>query len=545
VTASAERGCLPAKYLSPHIGILTMASALIGLLLCCDCGSREPTCTTCPPSSLAPEPTCYAPPTKDVPHNTMPPNGLIPAATGGSPPNLALLDKLANSALKPTLFTGDTYANWQTLLKEGTAPELIKYALSCALDSDQVVNLPAWPEFEYLGAERTCGFRGEVGLCKTWVDEPATEACLERVSACVLARVNALYLRVPISLRGEGTKLLDQVPVQTQFRENRGTPIQSFKRCDRMCLWGDRLRRNCDWEPRLVGQCTRDGEGPRTVKLKLSTDAKGPVRVRICRGIYGCDDTNPDLGAGASTQSVYANGRLVDFPTYYGGHMIYQGAAANGDTIAFGCPDDGPLVDVTGSRVRTGYYSVMLGALEPGASLSTTTAVTLPDTGKHDAYPAPENNVFTYREGGFFGTIFPGKPEAKPVNNKFACASSIWDVARATGAGRICAGELGAVLPGGCFGNRPGECDVPVADGHCDASAPPKVYEQCWNPPRGPGDEPPREPWKHPYTPYLNHPCDMFASDNECGEHLSPELKEDVKLRAMPNRTPKGAARIN
>jgi hypothetical protein len=236
---------------------------------------------------------------------------------------------------------------------------------------------------------------------------------------------------------------------------------------------------------------------------------------------------------------VFAHGRLVEFPTPYGGQMIYQGTTGTGAAIEFDCPDDGPRAPGPGGQlIRTGYYSVMLGALDPTVSVTASADVTLDrpagePVSPHDTYPAPERQVFTYREGGFYGTIFsppppppvpPAPPPALP-NEKFACASEIWNYAVATTEDRLCAGPMGSVLPEGCFGHvPPGQCDAPSDPGSCDAVASePKVYDAC----RGGASL-----WQHPYTTYLNHPCDLFATDEACARYLKDG--KEVAVRRMP-----------
>ena len=539
--------------------LLVVVGSVVGMFAGCHCREAPaPRGAACPPSSLAPAPACEAPssaPAPDVPTNGLASaavgddvghNGLSPGALAG--PLQQLLLQLSARALTPALLTSDPA--WRSLLGQPYAPDLVQYIVSCALDPDEQVDLP--PDWEELAATRhrfACGFPGQLGLCSqsyqtwaarqspappsetTWRAQAATPACLERVSACVLARVNAVEARVSISIRGDGTTLLPKVRVQTQFRENHGTPIQSFQRCDQVCLRGDPVRRNCDWEPRYVGQCMRaPGDGPRTVHLAITPGAA--VRVRICQGLYGCDDTDPGLGAGAATAPVFAHGRLVEFPTPYGGQMIYQGSPTGGAAIEFPCPDNGPHVPGPGgSLVRTGYYSVMLGTLDPAVPVAAGADVTLAPTagapvGTHDTYPAPERQVFTYREGGFYGTIFPSAVQPAPPapDNKFACASDLWSFDVATTEDRLCAGPMGSVLPGGCFGRVPGQCDVPNTPGSCAAAATqPKVYDACRG---GPHD------WQRPYTTYLSHPCDLFATDEACTRYLK-DAKE-IAVRRMP-----------
>lgn len=496
--------------------------------------------TACPSSTLAPEPACDpsapVPPRNDMPKNDMPKNGLSAASLMQ---NQALLLRLSTSKLAPTLFSDPA---WHPLLTQVHAADLVKYIASCALDPCDALAIPNVPALATLRSRFPDGFTGELGLCGDrygrWAEErgvphagdppwqtsaPSPE-CLDRVSACVLARVNAVEASVVFSMRGDGMSFLDRVPTQTMYRENHGTPIVSFERCDALCLWGDPLRRNCDWQPRLIGQCVRgtmDDERaeaaggarsapPRRVKLALPPTARG--RIRVCSGIYGCDDHAP--GAGPATPGVMSNGHYVSFPPDYGGALITQGQ----DAVEFECPGNGPKV----GNDRTGYYAVMVAgptaaaAIKPDADVKLVSGGGLPN-----AYPATEEAVFTFREGGFYGSLFSAPPVASCpdtamlAGHQYACFSSIWSAGAAALADRLCAGPSGA----DCFVNDPGPCDEPAPTGVCDPSAPPPtsgpIYDVC---------DGSALAWQRPYTSYLNHPCDLSTSQDACRAGLSVDV---------------------
>jgi hypothetical protein len=191
----------------------------------------------------------------------------------------------------------------------------------------------------------------------------------------------------------------------------------------------------------------------------------------------------------------------------------------------------------------------MLGTLDPTVSLGATTDVTLANPASeplatHDTYPAPEKQVFTYREGGFYGTIFsnspppppPPAPPPLPPNEKFACASEIWNFGAATAEDRLCAGPMGSVLPEGCFGHPPGRCDAPGNAPLCKAdpaaASGSKVYDAC------PGGE---RTWDRPYTTYLSHPCDLFETDEACVRLLDGDARKGVATRLVPARPVRAA----
>jgi hypothetical protein len=544
--------------------IVLVAIGVVGLLLALRaCHEGPARCTTCPASSLPAPKKCAKSgvandmPTNDMPTNDMPTNGLSAVSLET---NRDLLQQLAAAPLAEDLFTSPVagpHPLRDALMKDHAA-DLVQYIASCALDPCEHVGIPDGDEFAHLRRRFPDGFPGGLGLCSSkynawagehnvtvapgdsWRSHKASEECLQRVSSCVIARVNAVEARVPISMRGDGMKLLDKVEVQTKYRENHGTPIQSFKGCDRMCLWGDPERRNCDWEPRYVGQCVRGlpGEPARTVKLALAPGAG--ARVRICKGIYGCDDTDPAPGAGAATEPVFAHGKLVEFPMHYGGQRIEH--QRTGNAIEFECPDNGPLVSAP--LVRTGYYSVMVGSAVPGAPLAAGTDVTLVGSAStYDRYPAPEAQIFTYREGGFYGSLFssPERPTERrpvcpsaPAGDQYACASEIWKPVIAQSAARLCAGPPGLLLSRGCFSNTPGMCDVPAGAPLCsrEPGAGPAIYDACT------GGTSAAPSWQRPYTVYLNHPCDLFATDEECKPALTPEIAEYMAVRARPSVRP-------
>lgn len=545
--------------------MLKMQLTITGLMMLLVTGCEKPArpCTSCPTSSLPAPLTCEAAAQQirnEMPNNEMPNNGLTAASLAK---NAALLELLSKNSLHHGGYAWPsslTEPQWEGLLATPYAAELTKYIVSCAMDPCEQVKRPP-----SLADRVPGGFVGELGLCgKTfnqnagatdplWRDAPPTAGCLERVSACVLARVNGIEARVPISLRGRGLKTLPKVPVSTHFREAHGTPIQSFKPCDRMCLWGDPLRRNCDWEPRYVGQCIRgerDTQHPKRVRLEL----RGPsaARVRVCPGLYGCDDRETPLGAGAATAPVYSGGKRVTFPSHYSGDPIFQEQVPAGGKIEFVCPDNGPLVfedDPTKAR-RTGYYSIMVGTGPGAAPLTPATDVALGvamsglppkqtfGTAGYmlelwpDSYPATESQVYIYREGGFAGTLF-GPPVAAPPcpestmlgDRQFVCSSNIWSQGAAMFEHRLCAGMVDGAT---CFQQPPVACDEPPGSPACDltgAAGPSDTmaYKTCK-----------AAALRWPLTTYLSHPCDLFTSDEVCFEVLRDGQANGIQQRTGP-----------
>ena len=512
---------------------------LLSIVAVAACGPRDAAVhhedlELCPASSL-PQPGRCVPPGIhtffDMPHNDMPAAGM---SAGALDRNHALLTALAGSALTTELLSDGVL---QKLLLEPYAPELASYVVSCALDPCDTIEIPSTPELATISAAFGGWLRGELGLCGErfaeasgssegpWRGGHPSQGCLERVSACVLARTNALGSKVVFSMRGEGSVLQPRVPTQTQFREHDGTAIASFGGCDAACLFGDRLKRNCDWEPRYVGQCEA------RTRVKLATVAPtANVRLRVCAGIYGCDS----YGTRAGPTTVPG----TSLPRY-GGVVIADAAAS---TVEFSCPDNGPFAP---DGTQTGYYAIMVGslrttALPPGTDVQRVdpTGHPLGDTSS-DSYPAPESAVFTYREGAFYGTLFDSQPAPPPNGlnallggNQYACYSDGWSDGAATLTHRLCAGPL---TPGtSCFVNPPAPCDDTANPGRCRPQPPaptPRVADECDGLNAASNTI---ATWRHPYTSFLNHPCDLFASDEDCLGSIDPNRYPWIVVRPQP-----------
>jgi hypothetical protein len=320
---------------------------------------------------------------------------------------------------------------------------------------------------------------------------PPTEGCRQRVSACVLARVNAVGASVRLSMRGDGLRLAKQVGVDTMFRENHGTDIASFKACS---TTSTELKRNCDWAPRHVGRCV-----PGDVTIRASG------RIRVCAGVYGCDDTSaPDI-----TQLVDATNATVPSPPRYGGAMLATGESS----VTIQCPGNGPLLDK-----QTGYFAVMVDAATQPEVAVTQAQDPLAE------YPASEAAAFTYREGAFYGDLFEDRAvEASPYgilwNDQYACYSNVWSLSQALLADRLCAN---ATPKGKCFGtNTPGPCE----DRCTSLAGSPRVEDACHPRPLTPLAPKAGKAFE-PYTVYLNHPCDLASDYARCvmlSQHATPQ----------------------
>jgi hypothetical protein len=89
-----------------------------------------------------------------------------------------------------------------TQLCDPYARQVMKRVVECAL-GDGTNGVPAqsvtWLDYE---SGQTATWHGSLGLCPDWHTAPPDAGCLERVSACVLARLNEQGKAVSISIRG-------------------------------------------------------------------------------------------------------------------------------------------------------------------------------------------------------------------------------------------------------------------------------------------------------------------------------------------------------
>lgn len=105
--------------------------------------------------------------------------------------NLLSLNLLSSSSL--------TSAQGPAADLAGTAGgrELLRYVVRCAYEYGHDLQIEA--------DGTTYSFPGLVGLAPSWDSDPLSVEHQQRVSACLLAHVNAFGVSVPISLRNDGT----------------------------------------------------------------------------------------------------------------------------------------------------------------------------------------------------------------------------------------------------------------------------------------------------------------------------------------------------
>ncbi|WP_437656927.1 hypothetical protein [Sorangium sp. So ce1182] len=384
--------------------------------------------------------------------------------------------------------------------------ELLEYVVSCALDPGRSVH----------------GSKGEFGLCGAsglahgnWFTAAPSRDCQEVVTACVLARANSLGKSVRISARStqdardrELFKVAPVVPVEKEYRERGAGSARSFSACPAGTPeWSS--ARACGWSGRSVGTCM-PGE---RVTLRPSSATTAPLMVRVCKGIHGCDSASSPTGrwyAGHVAEGILSSDPLI---------RASRGAAAE---LSFICPSSG----------ATGPWSFAVMVAPPSLStpLPATADVALRTAGGYRRYPASEAEVFTVREGAFYGNLFAnaisgGSATAMLSRAQYACYSDVWTRPMAHMADRLCAGPDEP-----CFANLPGPCldtGVVPPDGLCQGKLDGSYYGCA--PPPDEDDAPeaggaPEEPARstHVVTVYLNHPCDLASDVNECQKAYAP-----------------------
>ncbi|WP_434344965.1 hypothetical protein ACN6A1_20960 [Myxococcus virescens] len=428
--------------------------------------------------------------------------------------NLLLGTSALVQLFHPTL--GD--ANTRRRLHDPNAQRFMEYLVGCALTVEQEVAY-------YDPREPSPGIRkwlGQAGLCPDWADSPPSRSCLERVSACVLARNNAEGRRVELSMRGEHQFYASGPNIYTLDAKTRpathvpitGNALASFGDC---VLGESGEQRDCGWTPDGIGRCTPStavvvGAGGPLSCVGLSpivgSSVNGPTVLRVCEGIAGCDHLDArNLGE--------ATGSCAGSPAV--------------PVVSFTCP-------------AGGYYSVMT------APASSTTVEWLANV---EAYPdsastygLSEQQVYSVREGAFYGNIFLPNELGAEVDvvemgdgdkkryvvvgadvivrgsiyrKMFSCYDPAWSSGAAYAANRVCAlpssgSNCAARVTGPCFTSL----SPPVA-GKCEILDGPLTprdgdYEACHD------DD--NVLWKQSVTTYLHAPCDTVAKEmrtQSCG----------------------------
>ncbi|NVJ27856.1 MULTISPECIES: hypothetical protein [Myxococcus] len=387
-------------------------------------------------------------------------------------------------------------------LHDPDAQKFMEYLVSCALGPNQVL-------WYYNPRGPTPGPRvwgGKAGLCTSWLNSAPSEACLNRVSGCLLSRNNALGRRVELSIRGEvpgdaSIFYLEPVTKPAEYEPSTASKLVSFGPCSEQTTGA---QRDCGWTADGIGTCVPGT--PVSVGAGGAASCPGPsvgsssgaqMVLRVCSGVVGCDSSgSTNLGEG-------------------------DGSCSGSDPIvSFTCP-------------AGGYYSVMTAAWDSDEVGVATVAVL--DT-LRSRYALSEKQVFAVREGAFYGNIFEpealatkvyveeirggnGEPSRFVVKGDdavikgaiyrkmYSCYDPSWGNGSAYSTYRVCAlpgsgANCAATVAGPCWdtANEAGKCavdDGPMVRGDGD-------YEEC--------EDIHGLLWTEPVTTFLHDPCGPVSS---------------------------------
>jgi hypothetical protein len=390
--------------------------------------------------------------------------------------------------------SGNDYVQWQ--LRDVDAQHFMEYLVGCALEATQSI---PWKD-PLTGTEEQ--WKGKAGLCPKWELGPPTEECKRRVSACILARNNAFGRRVELSLRGEDPSdvtrfALENKTAAVDYDPDLEQHVPSFQACAEP---QSGVHRDCGWQVGRIGRCApgqtvRLGMGGRapdqcTTGAVLGSTEEGQSVLRVCEGLIGCDEGN-------ARQLARSEGSC----------------GTTEPAVTFTCPASGDFNVMTAPYDSTQSHSGGVD-VETGTPAGT-------------AYGLSEGDVFHYREGAFYGTLFDASALAATVyvdraggvkgkgqlvqgtvyRKMFSCYAPEWMHGAAYATHRVCAlpgsgANCAATVTGACI--NPQDRSFPASV--CQVEDGPLVsgdgdFERCMDPGKG--------EWREPITVYLHTPCDL------------------------------------
>jgi hypothetical protein len=413
---------------------------------------------------------------------------------------------LATGGLAPLFdpVAGNSYLRLQ--LRDPDAQSFMSYLVGCALPAGHHV---LWKDPLTLTVR---SWEGQTGLCPQWKTGAPSQECKNRVSACLLARNNALGRRVELSLRGEDALQPTLFALENETRPVEYDPdlgngrVPSYETCTPAQTG---MNRDCGWKADFIGRCTagqpvRLGAGGKApdqcaTGAALGTWSGARMMLRVCDGIIGCDQGSPrQLGQSEGT------------------------CATPQAAVTFTCPASGYF-----NVMSAPYDSTLTGNVHVGVELSTPAAT---------SYRLSEKAVFRIREGAYYGNIFDagalatkvfvdesgriqGKDqvvEGSVYRKMFSCQAPEWTDAAAYASHRVCA------LPGSganCAAQPVGDC-IDYANRAYPAS---KCRKEDGAVVLGDGDfgecyDSAGTLWKEPITVFLHEPCGLTpgASSSTC-----------------------------
>lgn len=488
------------RIISTSAVTLVATISLVSLALGAGCASASSDEKVRASESAYGTPPLMPPPwNEDIPMNGLPTRALVANFLSTNYENSGQF--IASPLTTGTFAAGGVRPALSDAVNDPATRDFLRYVVSCALTSAQHVQVET--------PSGTVDMQGRLGLCPEWNAENGTAsvACQERVSACLLTFNNAMSpsVTVPLSIRGMGAynllPLAPEVrPVTVTEAESGFDPapkIAAFNACASYSYGVDDA---CGYNPHAgltayVGKCTPGAT------IHVGTGApcgsspgysSGDSVLRVCDGLRGCDvgssgylDENDDSPCG--TLASY---------------------------VTFTCRD-------------SGAFSVMVAAYDRSAPI-TVTAAASSEPENRVTYPVSEHDLFTKREGAFFGNIFrqdllavsyspgangepvPSPPLlppgqfSTPYQGMFACNDPSWTAGDAYMANRVCAS--GGSMP--CAATPVGDCSYVCASSDAYPAGY-GAYGACM----GGGMS-----WSAPLTSYLHSRTDVLGQGcSTCG----------------------------
>ncbi|MFL5353439.1 hypothetical protein [Archangium sp.] len=400
--------------------------------------------------------------------------------------------------------SGNSYLQLQ--LRDVDAQHFMSYLVSCALESGHAVT---WKDPLTLAVKT---WQGQAGLCPQWETGAPTQACKNRVSACLLARNNAYGRRVELSMRGEDPARPALFALETETRPVEIDPdtasrVPSYETCTTPQT---SMNRDCGWKADFIGRCTpgqtvRLGAGGKapdqctsSSALVLGSASGARMMLRVCDNTLGCDQ-------GSTRQLGQSQGTC----------------ATTNPAVSFTCPASGFF-----NVMAAPYDSTQVGTVSVGVETGTSA---------NTRYRLSEAEVYPVREGAYYGNIFDASALAATVyveeggriqgkeqvvkgavyKKMFSCQAPEWSDAAAYATHRVCAlpgseSNCAARSTGVCIdwtnrgypASKCGKDDGTVVDGDGD-------FEECYD---SYGEQ-----WKEPVTVFLHETCGMPGiPSNDC-----------------------------